>query len=549
MRKIAVLALVTLPLAAGCPRGGGSESDVPAPAGVEAAERTITPEGILADIRVLSADDMEGRGPGTPGDRKARAYIAKRLEAMGYRPAGPGGGWEQTVPMVRVQAVNPGPWSFRAGDRREDLAWWKDCIYACGSQSPEVKIENAGIVFVGYGIQAPEEKWDDFKGADVRGKVLLMMNDDPDWDPALFGGKRRTYYGRWTYKYESAARQGALGAIIIHTDPSAGYGWNVVQTSWSGPQFELTRTGEPTVQVKGWVTEDAARRLAKLAGQDLDALIGAARSREFRPVPLGVTTSLTFRSEVGKSESANVLGILPGSDPELSKQAVVYSAHHDHLGVGEPDATGDRIYNGALDNASGVSQILAAAGAFAALPERPKRSVLIAAVAAEEQGLLGSEYYCAHPTIAPSRLVAEINVDGGNVFGRTKDVAIVGRGKSDLEDWLAAAAEKQGRYIVDEPDPDKGYYYRSDQLNFAKIGVPALYFRSGYGYVGRPADWGRERNDEYRRLHYHQPSDQVDPSWDLSGMAEDVRLAFEVGLRAASGGPMPKWRPGIEFKR
>ncbi len=355
------------------------------------------------------------------------------------------------------------------------------------------------MVFVGYGIQAPEFGWDDFKGQDLKGKVLLMLNNDPDWDPQLFGGDTRLYYGRWSYKYESAARQGAAGAIIIHTTPSAGYPFQVVQSSWSGEQVELPAADEPRIQVKGWLTEDASRELAKLAGQDLDQLVQAAKSKDFKPVSLGVTTSFDFKNKLNRSSTANVYGVLKGSDPKLSEEYVIYTAHHDHLGVGEPNAEGDKIYNGAMDNASGVAQVLAIGKAFKAMPQPPKRSIMLLLVAAEEQGLLGSKYYAEHPTVPPGKIAANINIDGGNIFGRAKDIVYVGKGKSTIDDYVDAIAPMQGRVVTPDQFPDRGFFYRSDQFNFAKIGVPALYLDAGTDFIGKPAGWGKEQHAEVRR--------------------------------------------------
>ena len=521
---------------------------VPAPAASDAASR-ITAQGLLRDTRALSDDAMAGRGPGSPGDRMARAYLAKRLKEIGFEPGGPGGSWEQPVPIVGVTMQHPASWTFRAASGGEaSFRWWDDFIGNSGVQQPKVSIENAEVVFAGYAIDAPEFQWDDFKGTDVAGKVLLILNNDPDWDPALFSGKKRLYYGRWDYKYESAARHGAAGAIIIHTEPSAGYGWNVVQTSWSGTSFELPSGDAPRVKLRSWMTEDAARKLVRAGGKDLDALVAAARTRDFKPVPLGVTTSIAFDVKLENTETANVIGLLRGADPKLRDETMVYTAHHDHLGVGEPDAHGDRIYNGALDNASGCAQVLAIAEAFAATVPRGKRTVMALFVAAEEQGLLGSLYYVTHPTIPLSRIVANLNIDGGNIFGRSKDVAVTGKGKSDLETRLATAAKAQDRIVVDEPEPDKGYYYRSDQLNFARAGVPALYFRSGQSYIGRPAGWGKEKEAEYRKTRYHQPSDVITPEWNLDGMVEDDVLAYRVGLDVIRGAAPPAWFKGDEFE-
>ena len=478
-----------------------------------------------------------------------RQYLVDFLQDLGYEPGGPGGSWEQPVGLVGITSQMPESWTFRAGGGSLGVAWWDDYIGVTGVQEGEVSVDDAEIVFVGYGITAPEEDWNDYKDADLRGKILLILNNDPDWDPGLFAGNRRLLYGRWTYKYESAARQGAVGAIIIHTTPSAGYPWQVVQTSWTGEQFELPAGDEPRVRLAAWLTEDAAREVAALGGHDLDELAAAAKTREFRPVPLGVTTSIRFSNTLNRgSQSANVLGLLRGRDPELAEELVVYTAHHDHLGTGKPDDSGDAIYNGARDNASGVATVVGVAKAFRALPQRPRRSILVLLAAAEEQGLLGSRYFAEHPTVHPGKIAANINIDSANVFGRTRDVAVIGGRKSSLEDLLELAAALQGRVVVDEPFPDKGYYYRSDQFNLAKIGVPALYFKSGTEFIGRPPEWGRETEDAWRNTRYHQPSDEIYEDWDLEGLVEDARLAFWVGLAAAEADEPPTWRPGDEFE-
>jgi Zn-dependent M28 family amino/carboxypeptidase len=518
-------------------------------AAVDAPASRITAAGLLADTKALSDDAMGGRGPGSPGDRKARAYLAKRLKEIGFEPGGPGGSWEQPFPIVGVTMQHPTSWKFRtASGDTASFRWWDEFIGNSGVQAPKVAIDNAEVVFAGYAIEAPEFQWDDFKGTDLTGKILLILNNDPDWDESLFAGKKRLYYGRWDYKYESAARHGAAGAIIVHTEPSAGYGWNVVQTSWSGTSFELPDRDERRVRLRSWMTEDAARKLVRTAGKSLDDLVAAAKKREFKPVPLGITTTISFDVKLEKTETANVIGVLRGADPVLRDEAMVYTAHHDHLGIGAPDAKGDRIYNGALDNASGCAQVLAIAEAFAVTTPRRERSVVALFVGGEEQGLLGSAYYVAHPTIPLDKIAADLNIDGGNIFGRASDVAIVGKGKSDLELRLVSAAQSQHRSVVDEPEPDKGYYYRSDQLNFARAGVPALYFKSGQTYIGRPEGWGKEKEAEYRKTRYHQPSDVVTPEWDLSGMVEDDVLAYRIGWDVTHRGPPPAWFPGDEFE-
>ena len=520
------------------------------PAGAEQAAETIHRSQLELVLRTLSDDVMEGRGPGSPGDARARAYLSAVMAENGLTPGGEGGSWEQPFDIVGISGDVPFNWSFAAPDRQGSITldFRKDFVAVAGDQKEDVALDRAELVFVGYGIEAPEHDWDDFKDVDLRGKVLVMLNNDPDWDPELFAGETRLYYGRWVYKYESAAAQGALGAIIIHTDDSAGYPWQVVQTSWTGEQFELPATGEPRLQVRGWVTEAAARDIVALAGLDLPQLVQGAKSRDFRPIPLGVTTSLRLHSRLRSTTTANVIGVIPGRDPSLRHQAVLYSAHHDHLGKGTADASGDDIYNGARDNATGVALVVAVAKAFKALPEPPRRSIVVALVGGEEQGLLGSQYYAQHPTIAAGRIAANINIDGANVLGKTTDFGFIGYGKSDLDGVAEAVARLQGRTVKGDEFPDRGYFYRSDQFNFAKIGIPALYLKPGIAFVGRPAEWGREQAEVYTREHYHQASDEFDESWNYDGMIDDARLAFYCGLLVAEADALPAWKPGDEFE-
>ncbi|MEE8277858.1 MAG: M28 family peptidase [Thermoanaerobaculia bacterium] len=546
-----VLLLLAAALGCGQPSEtgpGGEASGSGLPEGTAAAAEAISEASLRASIRFLADDLLEGRGPATRGDRLTRAYLASSMESLGLEPGGADGGWEQPFEIVGVTAEVPKEWTFLGGRRGVALSFWDDFVAASGVQDKRAAIRQAEVVFVGYGIQAPEYTWDDYKGHDLRGKVLLMLNNDPDWDPELFEGERRLYYGRWTYKYESAARQGAAGAIIIHTTPSAGYPYQVVQTSWTGEQFELPDQGEARVPIEAWVTEEAARKIVALAGQDLDALATSARSRDFEPVPLDVTTSLELENTISRVQTANVAGLLRGSDPELADEVVVYTAHHDHLGIGQPDATGDGIYNGARDNAAGVAQVLAIARGFARLPEPPRRSILFLFVAAEEQGLLGSEYYANHPTFAPGKITANINFDSPNIWGRTADISFLGYGKSTADRFVEAAADRQGRIVKGDQFPDRGYYYRSDQLNFARIGVPAIYLDPGTEYLGRPADWGHEVVEAYEARSYHQPSDELTEEWNLDGLVEDSRLGFMVGLAIAETDEPPVWKPGDEFE-
>jgi Zn-dependent M28 family amino/carboxypeptidase len=519
------------------------------PDAVEQVARSyITRAALEAPIRFLSSDLLEGRGPATRGDQLTRLYLQTRLEGMGYRPAFGTGAWQQPFDIVGIKSQMPKSWSFQGRNARVDLAWRDDYIAVSGLQSESVALDDAELVFVGFGIQAPEYQWDDFKAVNLAGKILVMMNNDPDWDPKLFAGKRRLYYGRWDYKYESAARQKAAGAIIIHTTPSAGYPWQVVQSSWGGEQFELPAGGEARLRLKAWATEEATRRLLKASGYDLDKLLAAARSRDFRPVPLGVRTSIAFTNTLARVQTANVGGVLPGGDPTLAAQVVVLSAHHDHFGIGEPDAGGDRIYHGAVDNASGCAQVLAIARAFAALHEPPRRSVLALFVAGEERGLLGTRYYALHPSFPAGRIAADINIDGGNIFGRTRDATLISMGKSSLDEVAGSVARSQGRVLKPDQFPDRGYYYRSDQFALAKIGVPALFFAAGTDFIGRPADWGRTQIEEWELKKYHQPADKLDGSWNFDGMIQDAQLDMLSAWLITQADAMPAWKSGDEFE-
>lgn len=522
----------------------------PVPLAAEVAAAVVAPDFLAASIKELADDRYGGRGPATAGDNLARSWIANQMRALGLEPGGPNGSFEQPFDIIGVKTQLPATWRFTAGDAALEIRQHDDFVANAGKPAPRGGFKDAEVVFVGYGIQAPEFQWDDFKGMDLKGKVLLMLNNDPDWDDALFAGKTRLYYGRWDYKYESAARQGAAAAIVIHTTPSAGYPFQVLQGSNSGEQFELPAGHERRMELKAWITEDKARALVQLGGKDLAQLVEAARSRDFHPVPLGVKTSLAFTARVSRKTTANVAGLLRGTDRELSKQVVIYSAHHDHLGIGEPDAKGDRIYNGAIDNASGVAQVLAVAKAFRALPaaDRPRRSILFLMVGGEEQNLLGSTWYATHPTFAAGRIAANFNVDGANVYGRAADIQFIGKGKSTLDAVIEKYAAYQDRVVNPDQMPDRGYYYRSDQFAFAKVGVPAFYAEQPLEFKGRPPGWGKERVEDYEAHRYHQPSDEFDPGWNYEGMIEDVQLLFWAGLDVANADGMPAWKPGDEFE-
>ncbi len=515
---------------------------------VETSVGSIDEDVLRGHIRFLADDLLEGRGPGSRGDALTQLYLATQFQTMGLQPAGPDGGWLQSFPLVGVQTQCPPEIHFR-GPQTVTLDYYDDYIATVGMPEPQVEVTDAPLVFVGYGIQAPEYDWDDFKDVDVRGKILVMMNNDPSHDPELFEGKRRLYYGRWDYKYAMAAKLGAAGAFIIHTEASAGYPYKVVQTSWSGEEFELAGGQQPRTKVRGWMTEPAAKELFDSVDLDLDELRRQANQRSFRPVEMPTKLSMKLTAEVRKKETANVLAMLPGSDPELKDQYVVFMAHHDHIGIAaQRSAKGDNIYNGAIDNASGTAAVLAIARACSRLKERPRRSILFAAVGAEEQGLLGSKYFATHPTVPAGAMAAVINIDGVNHIGRTHDVNMIGMGKSTLDEVLVQQAKRQNRIVTPDHFPDRGYYYRSDQFSLAKIGVPGIYLHSGVNVIGKPAGWGEQQMDRWVKEDYHQPSDEYDPAWNLAGAIEDIRLLYRAGLQIADQDAMPQWNPGDEFE-
>lgn len=513
------------------------------------AEKMLTVEALRSHVTFLASDELEGRGPATRGDRLAQTYIASQFEGLGLQPAPANGSWYQPFDIVGIEGTPPTLTFAGPSHTALTLKQHDDFIAVSAHQQGRTIIENAQLVFVGYGIVAPEYRWNDFKDVDVRGKVVVVMNNDPENDPALFAGKTRLYYGRWDYKYEQAARVGAVGCIIIHTTPSAGYPWQVVQTSWAGELFDLPSAEAPVLQVKSWVTEDAAHKLMALGGKDLAALRTAAQQRDFRPVPLGVTLSTSFTSAVSTKSTANVLGVLPGSDPVLKNEFVVVTAHHDHLGQKNDVKPGeDGIYNGAVDNASGVSALLTVARAMASLPKAPKRSILFAAVAAEEQGLLGSQYLVEHSPVPPRQMAANINVDGLNIWGKTHDVSVIGLGKSSVDATITELAKAQGRVVKGDSTTDRGHFYRSDQLNFARAGVPSAYFSSGQDFSGRPEGWGKAMREQWESVNYHQPSDQLTAQWNLAGALEDVQLYFRLAVALGNAPAMPTWTQGDEFE-
>ena len=504
----------------------------------------IRGEELRAVVAELASDDYEGRAPGTAGDVKAREWIAAQLAEANIAP-GAGESYQQPFELVSVTTELPDAWPFSTG---VSIAPGTEFVANVGNQASRASLAGAELVFVGYGIQAPEYEWDDYKSQDMSGKVLVMLNNDPEWNPELFAGVRRLYYGRWTYKYEIAARLGAAGAIIIHTTPSAGYPWQVVETSWTGPQYEIPVEGEPRLEVAAWLTESAARELLASAGHELDSLMQAARSRDFAPVPLGISTSLELDAGLERVETANVLGVLPGCDENLKNEAVVLTAHHDHLGKGIAASEGeDVIYNGAFDNATGVASVLSLAKALAALPAPPRRSIVFALVGAEEQGLLGSAYYARHPTFHPGRIAANVNFDGVSIWGEASDMIFIGLGKSSLDQVAADVASHVGRTLQGDQFPDQGYYYRSDQFSFAKIGVPGIYLDGGVEIIGKPKGWGKMRVGAYITRDYHQPSDELTDDWVFDGMVADTRFGLLTTYLIAQANEMQSWNPGDEF--
>jgi Zn-dependent M28 family amino/carboxypeptidase len=512
----------------------------------------------LADITKLASDEFEGRAPdGGKGEQQTVQYLTDQFKAIGLQPGNPDGTWTQKVPLVGLTPEATGPLVVKKGGQTKSFKVKDEFVAFSQRVTGDVKLENSEMVFVGYGVQEPT--WDDFKGMDVKGKTIVVLVNDPQvtlagdpktLDPAVFGGKAMTYPGRWTYKYDKAAELGADACIIVHETEYAGYGFNVVQ-GFGGQRFDLVTPDKNMTKAKiqGWLSLDATKALFKMAGQDFDALKAKAQTREFKPVPLGVTASFGLKQAMKTVNSQNVIAKLPGSDPALAGEYVVYTAHWDHFGIGDADKSGDKIYNGAADNASGTAGILAIARAMKTMTPAPKRSILFLAVTAEEQGLLGSQYYAQFPLYPLEKTVANINVDDNlPLWGRTKDVIVVGLGASDLDDYLRDAAAEQGRTLVPDAEPEKGFYYRSDHFNFAKVGVPALSTDAGIDFIDKPADYGMKKKEEYTANFYHQPSDQVDPAWDLSGYAEQAKLLMAVGYRVANAAAMPEWKPGNEFK-
>jgi len=517
----------------------------------------IDGNAILDRIKVLSSDEYEGRAPGTKGEDLSVKYIEEQFKQLNLKPGNPDGTYVQKVPLVGILGKEAKPLTFTKGGQKQTLKWADDVVAWTKHVADGASIANTDVVFAGYGVEAPEYDWNDFKDVDVKGKTIIVLVNDPavpdpsipsKLDPKVFKGDAMTYYGRWTYKFEEGARKGAAAILVVHETGPAGYPFKVVQGNLN-EKFDLVTPDKnmSRASIEGWITTDAAKKILAMAGQDFETLKRQAQTREFKPVPLGLKASMAVKNTMRTIDSQNVVAKLEGSDPTLKDEYVVYSAHWDHLGIGAP-VNGDNIYNGALDNASGVATVLEIARAFTQAQPQPKRSILFLMVTAEEQGLLGSQYYSISPLYPLNKTLANINLDGVNQWGKTKDITVIGMGASDLDDYLKAAADEQGRVLRADPEPEKGFYYRSDHFNFAKQGVPALDPDAGIDYIGKDPAYGKKKRDEYTEKDYHAPSDEVKPDWDLSGAVEDAQLFFAVGYRVANADKFPDWKAGNEFK-
>lgn len=525
-----------------------SRSQTSKPAAADsAAIKTINANSLGKRIEVLASDDFMGRKPFTAGETKTINYLQGQFKQMGLKP-GNGSSYFQDVPMVDIASKAAGPLIIKGKNGTLSLTPLEDFTTTTRHVQSQVQVANSEMVFAGFGIVAPEYNWNDYAGLNVKGKTVVVLVNDPGfYDAKLFKGKNMTYYGRWTYKYEEAARQGAAALLIIHDTAPASYPWTVVRNSGSKSKLYLQTAdnGKSRALLEGWLTQESTHKLFKLAGVS-EEVMESAKKRGFKAVSLGLDASLTLNITTKKSTSHNVVAILPGT--KLANEYLIYSAHWDHFGIGEA-VKGDSIYNGAVDNATGTAGLLTLAEAFSKLKTRPERSILFLSVTSEEQGLLGSEYYTTHPIVPLKQTVADINMDVLNTYSRTKDLVVVGYGQSEMDDYAKRAAAKQGRVIRPEPDPSGGWYYRSDHFNFAKVGVPSLYPEAGVDAIGHGEAWGKAKAADYTKNRYHSPFDEYDPkTWVFSGMVEDVRLLFDVGNTLANESVFPKWKAGSEFK-
>ncbi len=544
---LAAAAALGLSACAGTPAPDGAAPvlDIPQVAPGQLSEATIKDA-----TRILASDAFEGRAPGTAGEDKTIAFLAERFKAAGLQP-GNKGSWVQEVPLVEITGSNFAPLAITGKNGALSFDYGKDWVGATYREDAETVLANSELVFVGYGINAPEKGWNDYAGLDVKGKTVVILVNDPDWQSAglegPFGGKAMTYYGRWTYKYEEAARQGAAAALIVHQTAPAAYGWNVVESSWSGPQAYARRGPDagPLTQVNGWVSEAAARAILAAAGQDLDALTRAAQVKGFKPVPLGMTAATRFTNAVRSFTSRNVIGVLPGT--EAPEEYVLHTAHWDHLGRCKPAPDGDDICNGAIDNATGTAALVALAEAHARAGA-PRRSLVFLAVTAEESGLLGATYYAQNPVYPLTQTVGGVNMDALQIAGPARDVTVVGLGKSQLDRFLEAALKADGRTITPDASPEAGYYYRSDHFALAKLGVPMLYVDGGQDLVAGGRAAGKALDDDYRAKRYHGPKDEFDEAWDWSGVMGDLQLYYRLGRMMATATSWPNWNEGDEFR-
>ena len=524
-------------------------------------EKTAFPSidagAVLGHIKVLASDEYEGRAPGTKGEELTTAYIIDQFKAIGLKPGNVDGTYIEKVPLVGITADPNVTLAFKKGGKELKLRFKDDFVAWTKRVTKTVQVDNSEMVFVGYGVQAPEFTWDDYKGIDLKGKTMVVLVGDPPVpDPAdpskldskVFGGNAMTYYGRWTYKYEMGAKTGAAGVLIVHETEPAGYPFSVVQGKVT-EQFDLVAPDNNMSRsaIEGWITLDQAKSLFSLAGQDFDTLKKSAVSRDFKPVRLGVSASITLHNTLRTIDSRNVIGKLEGRDPNLKGEYVIFTSHWDHFGIG-PAVNGSNVYHGAVDNASGVGGLIEIARAFSKLAEPPKRSLLFLSVTAEEQGLLGSEYYALNPVYPLAKTLAVVNMDALNVYGKTSDITITGLGNSDLDDYAGQVAAEQQRVVKPDPMPEKGSYYRSDHFPFARQGVPALASGGGIDYIGKPPDFGRQVRNNYTMNDYHKPSDVIKPDWDLSGAVQDLQYYWMVGYRVAQAEKYPQWKPGAEFK-
>ncbi|HET9684289.1 MAG TPA: M28 family metallopeptidase [Gemmatimonadaceae bacterium] len=520
------------------------------PLAVPAEALTAVDSGTLMSyVRVLAADSLMGRAPGTTGEDRTIAYLTSQFQALGLKPGNTDGTYIQKVPLVGITVTNSPTLTFAKGSSTQKLKWRDDYVAWTKHVSPTASLDKSPLVFVGYGVEAPEFNWDDYKGQNMAGMTLVMLvNDPPLADTSKFGGPRMTYYGRWTYKFEQGAKHHAAGVLLVHETGPAGYPFAVVQGN-AAEKFDLATpdSNRSRSNVEGWITLDQAKKLFAMAGQSFDSLKAAAATPQFQPVPLGVTASMQLRNKLRSVNSRNVVARLVGSDTAHRDEYVIYSAHWDHFGVGAP-VNGDSIYNGAADNATGTAGLLTLGKAYAAMKTPPKRSILFLAVTSEEQGLLGSQYYAEHPIYPLDKTLADINMDILNTWGPTKDLTVIGLGASELDDYATAAAAEQGRKLRPDAEPEKGFYYRSDHFNFAKQGVPAFYSEAGVDYVNKPGDYGMKKRDEYTTTRYHKPQDEIQPDWDMTGAVQDLKLYLTIGYRVAEAQKFPEWRPGNEFR-